>query len=522
MGNAQINFSDEFSYTVSDPYKVVDGWKYYFSNDDEVYSIKYGRGNFTFQKFGGDEMNEVKRNEVEKGKDGFTFEHITEFNHRYYFFFSRWDRGNETEQLFVREMDFDACDFIGEERLIVSHKGKISGGFNAGSLFGFGGATTDKFKFDQSFDGKRLIVQYRERPEDKRDAYNYDKIGMHVFDGDLESVWEEVIEMPYTEKKMNNLAYTIDGSGNTYVLAEVYNDDTQKRKTRDGDPNYRLELIKVDGSSQEVSTSKIVVGDKFVTDVGFFEDAQSNIVIAGYYGNTFGAGTDGVFMARISAGGELDDVVTYEVPTEVIKKYMSSWAQKRMDKKEDRGNDISMPNMVLREIHFAEDGSMVIYGERYYVVSHYNSKTGQTTYTYYYQEILASAITADGEIAWMNKYPKNQIGGAGRGGMGYYVMDAGDYQYILFLDNVKNIELPIDQYPKAHKDGRGGYLTGFKVNMENGEAEKLSILNTLDAKGVALYQFNTGRITPLSDNEFTIECYKKKKEDVMVKVTLED
>ena len=44
----------------------------------------------------------------------------------------------------------------------------------------------------------------------------------------------------------------------------------------------------------------------------------------------------------------------------------------------------------------------------------------------------------------------------------------------------------------------------------------------LDAKGVALYQFNTGRITPISDNEFTIECYKKGKEDVMVKVTLED
>ena len=477
---SQINFSDEFSYTVSDPYQVVDGWKYYFSKDGQVMSFKYRRGTFTFQKFDGDKMNEIERNEVPKGDEGFTVENITEFNGRYYFFFSRWDRGSELEQLFVRELDFENCDFAGPEKRLISHKGKITGGFNGGSLFGFGSMVTDKFKFDQSYDGKRLIVQYRERPEDKRDAYNKDKIGMHVFDGELEPVWDAVVEMPYTEKKMNNLAYTIDGEGNTFVAAEVYNDDSRKRTTKSGDPNYHLELIRIDGESQEVTTSKITVGVKFVKAIGFFEGPDSKVVIAGYYGNSARSGTDGVFVAKLTTSGELDGVVSYEVPVDVMKKYMSERKQNKLEKKDSKGKDLSMPNMVLRNIHFGDDGSMIIYGEKYYVVERTNPKTGQTTYTYYYQEIFATAITGSGELAWMNKYPKNQIGSAGRGGMGYYVMNSDSYAYILFLDNVKNIELALDEYPAAHRDGRGGYLTGFKVNLENGEAEKLSILNTMD------------------------------------------
>ena len=102
-------------------------------------------------------------------------------------------------------------------------------------------------------------------------------------------------------------------------------------------------------------------------------------------------------------------------------------------------------------------------------------------------------------------------------------MTAGNkYDYILFLDNVKNIELSMDQYPKRHQDGAGGYLTGFKIDTETGETEKVSLFDTRDAKGVELFQFNTGRIIKLDNNSFALECYKKKKEDVMIKVTLNE
>ena len=177
--------------------------------------------------------------------------------------------------------------------------------------------------------------------------------------------------------------------------------------------------------------------------------------------------------------------------------------------------------MLLREITYQEDGSITIYGEKYYVVSHTDPKTGRTTYTYYYQEIIGAGIDKDGELLWMNKFPKNQIGGNGRGGMGYYLITTGTTDYLLFLDNVNNIQLPINKFPKAHKDGAGGYLTGFKVDRETGETEKVSLFDTRNAKGTELFQFNTGRIVKVNDKTFSVECYKKKKEDVMVTIKLQ-
>lgn len=515
--NGQVKLSKEFNYSISKPYKVVDGIKSYYSKDGEVLAVKYGRGKFHFQKFSGDNLNEVKHNIVEKG-EGFTPESYIEHAGHIYFFFSRWDKANYTEQLFVREIDFDKANWAGKERLLIKVKGKVTGGFSFGFLApGYGGG---KFNFDGSYTGNRFIVQYRMKPKTKNDAYSKDLIGMHVYSKDMEEVWSQIIEMPYTEKKMNNVGYTIDEKGNSYILAEVYRTETAKKIVK-GRLNYDLELIRVDAEDQSLSSTKIKMKDKFVKNIGFYEGRNGGITIAGYYGNKAKSGTDGVFLYKLDDAGELTDEMTYEIPVDVMKLYKSERAQSRMEKK-DGEKDYSMPNMVLREIQYGDDGSLTIYGERYYVVSHYNSKTGQTTYTYYYQEILAAHINADNELVWMQKLPKNQKGGAPRGGMGYHVINQKDYQYVLFLDNVKNIELPLTKYPKTHVDGRGGFLTGFKIEKESGKTEKLSILDTKDAKGIALYQFNTGRIIELDNGSFAVECYKKKKEDVMLKINIVD
>ena len=388
-------------------------------------------------------------------------------------------------------------------------------------MFGItAGARGGKFNFDQSYSEERFIVQYRMKPKTKNDSKSKDIIGMHVYGKNLEEVWSKKITMPYTEKKMNNVGYTIDEKGNTYILAEVYRTETAKKIVK-GKLNYDLELIRVSADDQDLSSTKIELEDKFIKNINFYEGKDGGIVIAGYYGNRARSGTDGVFIYKLDDSGDLIDKLSYEIPVDVMKLYKSDRAQSKMEKKSGE-KDYSMPNMVLREIVYEEDGSITLYGERYYVVSHHNPKTGQTTYTYYYQEILATHIDKENELLWMVKLPKNQRGSAGRGGMGYYVLSQKNYHYVLFLDNVKNIELPLNKYPKTHQDGKGGFLTGFKIEKESGKDEKVSILDTRDAKGVALYQFNTGRIIETAEGEFAVECYKKKKEDVMLKITLND
>jgi hypothetical protein len=517
--NAQLKISKDFSYTISKPYGVVDGSKSYFSDGKDIVTVKYGRGVFTIQKFSGSSMDEVKRVEVDK-TEGFTTESYETINGKYYFFYSIWDKEKTTEQLFAREIDFENCKFAGPGTKIISVKGKVTGGgFNAGSIFGFGAAFGGgKFHFTKSFDEKNIIVQYRKYPESKNDKVNKDVIGMYVFDFNLSPIWSGDIKMPYTEKKMNNLSYSVDAQANTYILTEIFKDETGKRHTKAGEPNYDLELIKIT-PDQTITNTQIKIGNKFTDDVQFFEGKNNEIIIAGFYSNSKSGGIDGFFTSKL-AGDNVSEIKYYEIPVDVMKMYLSDRAQEKMEKKDGK-TDLKMTNMVLREISYGNDGGITIYGEKYYVVTHYNAKTGQTTYTYYYQEIIGAGIDKNGELMWMKKFPKNQIGSSQRGGMGYYLINAGDVDYLLFLDNIANIELPMNQFPKAHKDGAGGFLTGFKVNRESGETEKVSLFDTRDAKGIQLYQFSTGRIVKVDDKTFSVECYKKKKEDVMVTIRLD-
>ncbi len=84
------------------------------------------------------------------------------------------------------------------------------------------------------------------------------------------------------------------------------------------------------------------------------------------------------------------------------------------------------------------------------------------------------------------------------------------------------MNLGLNETPNKHVDGRGGYLTVYKVNITTGDVGKLSIFNTADVNNMSLYQFRVDRVVKIGDKEFAIEFYKKGKEDVMFKVKLSE
>jgi len=91
----------------------------------------------------------------------------------------------------------------------------------------------------------------------------------------------------------------------------------------------------------------------------------------------------------------------------------------------------------------------------------------------------------------MKKITKNQRGTKGKGGMSYKYFNANNNHYIVFLDNVKNIDLPIDKEPKQHTDGQGGYLTTVKISDADGELKKETILNAREVEDFEIYQYAT-------------------------------
>lgn len=513
---SQVKTSKEFNYTMSKPYEVVDGSKWYFSLNDEVLALKENRGGFIVQKFAGKSLEESKRSESEGFPKGAVKEGSIQANERIYLFYSLWDKPAGKEQLFVRELDFNTLKFK-NDKLLLSVKGKVSGVLYSGGMFSY--TTYDKFNISLNFDESLFLVQYRINPEEKRDALNKDKIGFHTFDLDLNEVWNTVATMPHTEKKMNNVGYCLDNFANVYILAEVYKDETTKRTDKAGNPNYDLELIRIDADDQNLSKSNITLDDKFLTNYGFFEGNDNEIIISGYYSNDKWGGNNGMYVYRLDKEGAVISQSINEFSAEVLKQFESQRTQAKVDNAEKKGK-VGLNNLKLRHLIIHADGSITSIGEVHYVISHYNSKTGQTTYTYYYEEMIVMNINPDGELVWMQKLPKFQYGGSPVGGMSFYFMSSENNMYFLFLDNIKNLEIDENTVPAKHNDGKGGYLTAYQVSKETGETKKLSIFDTRSVNDIAVYQFATRRIVDINDNEFAVEFYKKGKEDVMFKVTL--
>ncbi len=425
--------------------------------------------------------------------------------------------------MFVREIDFAKGEFTGDNKLLFQVDGKIAGSPAAQLFLGFAPGinigVTDKFDILTSLEKKRLLIQYRKKPKVKSDVKSKDIIGIHTFDENLNMVSSAEIEMPYTERRMDLLDYAIDGEANAYALVKVFHDDSNddKKKRKDKEANYHVELFRMKPGSTDIDITKVELKDKFINGLWVYEGPDNNMICAGFYNNGKNMdATDGIMLFKIKKDGAIYDMSTHEIPIEVLNEYASKKMKRKNKKKEDE-DEAEFNFLELRELAVNKsDGSIVLIGEQYFSRTYYTQKSSYTRYFYY--DVLVTKIDPSGNLAWMKKLPKRQVGGNGRGGMSFKYMFANNNHYVLFLDNVKNHNLPVDEVPAVHSDGKGGYFTSYKVSDADGSSVNSSVFNVRDIEEMTIYQFATSRIVKTAEDEFALEVYKKKKEDVMIKV----
>ena len=519
----EVKTSKEFNVTLGNPYEVIDGQKEYYSYNGNAISVKRRGDEVYIQKYDAAKATQKSVKTYTDFPSKYWVLGEVALNEKLYFLFFEKVKGTEGLTISAREISYEKGEFIGKSKEILTINEKVSrsGGFGI-RIGGGGGYPSEDISIISSFDKSHFVIQYRLVPENRRDDINFDKIGMAVFNANLEREWHESATMPYTEALMNNIDYAVDKNGVVFILAEVFKEKSRNKYDKEGNANFKYSVISVFEKELEENKAGVELTNKKINQIAFFDGPKDELLLAGFYGNKKPFNIDGIFAVKLEKDGTMIDEKSYEIPVELMKQYVSERAQRKMDKKDDEGADLSLSNMVLRQIVFNEDGSTIFIAEKYYVVSHYNPQTKTTTYTYYYQEILASKINPDGELAWMKKLPKMQFGNSGRGGMSYKYIQSGSNHYFLFLDNLKNLELAENKYPASHQDGRGGYLTAYKVADEDGATQKLSLFDLKNAKGTALYQFQVDRIIDVMENVMLVECYKKGKEDVLIKIEIKD
>ncbi len=536
----QKELSADYSYTVSEPYQVYDSpKKFYFSDGNQILSLKPWKKSVVVQKFDVSTLKQISVKEYEDFPDNYVVEGMEQLQDKYYMFYSSWTGKNtEHEQLFFREINFETGEFTGEAVKLIDIDGRLAGTFastaGVSAPFVFGLGVTDKFDFLTSLDGSKILVQYRRKPEVRNDKESYDIIGAEVYDKSLNKLWSREYTMPYTERRMDVEDFAVDSEGNGYLLAKVFHDDSNKDKKRrkDEEANYHMELFRLSKGSSEIEKTKIDLGDKFINGVSLFESFEGYMICSGFYTNGLNNefhNADGLYTFKITKEGKLIDEKSYEIPLEVLNQYVKNRTKKRNERKDEDGK-AEFEYMKLRDLVISDDGSLMLIGEQTFIVVHRSPK--RTYITYHNNDILVSKIDAAGNLAWMKKIPKRQIGQPKmgevfdtskvyQGGMSYSYFNTNGNHYIVFLDNVKNIDLELDQIPALHSDGHGGYLTSYKINDGTGAMSKGSILDTREVTDdMEVYQFSNNRIVKTDDDQFVLEVYKKQKEDVLIKVDI--
>ena len=526
--------------TIGKPYPVIDAKeKIYFAEKGQILAVKIVKKGLILQKMSSTDLVQKKVTTYADFPDDYQIENISKFKSRYYVFYSWYD--NEKENLICREIDFANGTFKDKGKLVITVDQKITGSL---VKTGFArSAVVDKFDFFFSYDSTSMVVQYRIKPEKRNDSKSFDVIGMHVFDSDLVQKWSNKVTMPYTEKKMDNLDYSVDSKGNVYIVTRVFNDNTTDLKKRGEDQvNYHLEILKIVPNATTTVSTPVDLKDNFVKAIWLYENSKGGMICAGFYskgitnsssyrsvgitgmGSSVSASDniDGMVVIQFSDEGKLSGQQYYEIPLEVLNQYVGD-KQARRNERKDVKDKAEYESLVLNSVEVQEDGSMVLLGEKKFVTTHTNTSGGmRSTYvSYHANELLITKVTSDGKLAWMKKIPKQQVSYTGYSNLMYNYFGGAENHYFLFLDNEKNKDLQVNEVPAIHADGSGGFLTIYQVNDKSGTVKRLSILNTRDVKGMELFQLTPSRVMVTGPSTLVVEAYKKGKEDVLVKVTLD-
>jgi len=285
-----------FDVEVGNAYQVVDPrYRYYYSTENQIYMFKIQKTDLIVQYYDIQTHKETKHHVIPDIMEKKEIEQVLELGDKVYFFYSSYDKPNETEQLYGQEFDLSSAS-LSKPELILSVKGKIQ---RSESQTGANGSVSmNKFKFNYSFDKSTLLVWYEKYPEIKSDAKNKDVFGLFVFDDELAKKWGKEIKMPYTEKEMDNFDFQVDANENVYLLASV---------------NDNAEILKY--NNDEFEELKISSNDKKLFNPAIVEGSDKNLYLTGLYSGSKNINEiEGIFFNVLDQNGNLGDYRYIKIP----------------------------------------------------------------------------------------------------------------------------------------------------------------------------------------------------------------
>ena len=363
------------------------------------------------------------------------FENVAIINEHPSIFLS--DKKEGQDQLYLQQYGYD-LELRGDAKLLVEFtldKGQSNGGYN----------------IIQSED-KRFFAVFWLIAGKKKDGDIY---GYSVFNDEFEKINEGEYEMPFQSQYSKIETHYLANSGDFFIAVKEFQEPTQKRVFNNYLEYKAMHIYQVvpDGLEDYV----VRLQGRRVEAISIDTDETNQFLITGVYGDANSEGVKGLFYLKLDYENQ---AVTAESYVEFQKDFIvEDWSQKeieRAEKREEKGKGSpSLYDYTIRNVHILPDGSLVGSLEQNYVlIRTYSDTRGvmTTTYTYYFNDIIAFKIGANDQFDWIQKVRKNQIS----------TNDGGPYSsYASYIDG--NSMKFIFNDSKENYDEQGKYIPNSEI-----------------------------------------------------------
>lgn len=498
-------------FKVSTPYPSVYGTPYYFSRDNSILAVKISPSEVNIQKFNIQSQAQICQEKYNDFSEFTQFEYVVEYNKRYFIIYSLWDKQNQYEQLFYREIDFASGKFINTGTLIFRIEGKVAGNapyqfnwtFGLYVTFNSNFQTTNKFLFSISADSKKLLIGYKRPSKEKRDKLNYDIYGYCLLDENLKIEWDKEIEMPYSEAALEIWDNAIDINGNVNILSAVYENGAKK-----GSDLFRIELLKLKKNTDNFEITKIDTKSKIIFSMFLTCNEKGQTWCFAFYRDNYSdIGHKGLLTAKIIEN-EISNTSIYEFPKEILNQYKNTDETDYIEDAE------------INNIEFNEDESITLFGgQSFYLTETYVTYgMARTKNTFYFSDILVMKINPENKLKWMARLPKSQKVIYSNSAMPSYRVIQGENKYwVIFIDHPKNKDIAFDKEPKSLK-GLIGVLSAFRLDKESGNYDKIQIFDSKNIDGIKKVKLNFGKLIETNKREFVTEIFTNENTQALLKV----
>jgi hypothetical protein len=319
--------------------------------------------------------------------------------------------------------------------------------------------------------------------------------GFHIYDNELNTVSEGNYELPYDSNLSKIYANYLSNTGDYFISILEYS-EPEEQKLFQKHLNYKafhITHITPDG----LEDFTLDIEGKRIEAMEMQSDDDHLFTITGIYGAENKSGISGVFYMRVDFNKqEIVDKGFEEFGKDFITQDWSDRQKIKADKKERKGKgEPQLFNYEMREATVLKDGSIVASMEQYYVLTstYTDPRTGstRTTYTYYYNDIIAFKVGANGGFDWLKKINKQQVSTNDWGSYSSYARFIDDGKlYFIFNDNIKNYTESgkfIDGEIYASNFGKRKNTVGLvEVDLNTGDVNRQSFFNGKEITSLAI------------------------------------